>query len=272
MRTVALGMLLAGCTALEPTPGPWVQTVVDLPANAAAVVDAVAALPECGTVCLGGRIEWRADFGCGSDLQCEGPGAWAPCTFPHEPTPRIEVVMRSDAWEGAPWAPSLSPLAHALCHVCGYTDGPDREVQAEACARRARLRGGSGCSPSAPASLRWTQTTAELPAHAAEVVEAVAALPECRSVRAGGVIHWRNSVFCGTLVPSTACAYPFERPRRIEIVLRADAWAGTLAAPEVSTLAHELCHVCGYIEGPDRGEAAASACALRAARLAGRGN
>lgn len=271
MRRLALAVMLAACARSEPASGTWVQSVVELPANAAEVVDAVAALPECEALCQGGAIDWRAETACGADLSCGGSVAFSSCTFLREAPARIEVVMHADAWEGAPEHPALSPLAHALCHVCGYLDGPDAEVQADACARRARLRQGSGCSPAEPASRRWTQATVDLPAHATEVVEAVASLPECVAVRQGGVIHWRSAVSCGTLIPSVACAYPFERPRRIEIVMRGDAWQGTPAAPEVSTLAHELCHICGYINGPDRGEAKASACAIRAAKRAGRG-
>ncbi len=50
--------------------------------------------------------------------------------------------MRADAWDGPPDKPRVSTLAHELCHICGYIDGPDREDQANACAMLARLAAG----------------------------------------------------------------------------------------------------------------------------------
>ena len=103
--------------------------------------------------------------------------------------------MVGNAWRGTNGTPQIpdgvSALAHALCHICGYTDGPDREAQADACAMRARARGGIGCSTSEPASRRWAQLTLGLPDHADEVVSAVAALPQCGSVRRGGNV-WKT--------------------------------------------------------------------------------
>jgi hypothetical protein len=124
----------------------------------------------------------------------------------------------------------------------------------------------AGCSGPIP----WSESVVELPRHTDEVVNAVASLPECGGVRHGGVIRWRARVTCnGSAAPVAGCAYPDRKPPLIEVVYQGSAWDGTPAMPEVSTLAHELCHVCGYVDGPDA-EAQADACAMRARSASGR--
>jgi hypothetical protein len=130
MRSVVVLLLaLAGCTSPEPgsPTDNWYQTVIEVPRNANEVVKAVAALPECSAVLAGGEIRWRAALSCGSQPFARG------CTYIGRKPVLIEVVYAPDAWE----APDMSTLAHELCHVCGYTDGPDAEAQASACAMRA---------------------------------------------------------------------------------------------------------------------------------------
>jgi hypothetical protein len=123
MRPIALLLVLAGCSSSDR----WSQTVVEVPQYADEVVNAVAALPECGAVRAGGEIRWRATVSCGSELFARG------CSYPYREPILIEVVYAPNAWE----TPGVSTLAHELCHVCGYTDGPDAEAQASACAMRA---------------------------------------------------------------------------------------------------------------------------------------
>lgn len=116
----------------------------------------------------------------------------------------------------------------------------------------------------------WTETVFEPPLDTEEVVAAVGSLPECDAVRGrSGLIRWRPVVLCGTVQAVSGCAYPFLDPPVIELVYRPSAWDGPPQSPLVSALAHELCHVCGYVDGPDR-EAQADACAMRARHLAGR--
>jgi hypothetical protein len=123
MKPIALLLMLAGCSA--PSDG-WVETVADLPSSTMEVVDAVAALPECGGMRAGGGvIHWRAGA-----LFCGGRPTTG-CTYASERPPRIEVSITPSAWDGAD---GISTLAHEVCHVCGYTD----EIDASACARRAR--------------------------------------------------------------------------------------------------------------------------------------
>ena len=110
----------------------------------------------------------------------------------------------------------------------------------------------------------WKQTIEELPLDADEVVAAVASLPECEAVRRGGRIVWKPLVHCnGSPVPVSGCTYPTRDPPLVEIVYRTSAWDPPGPGSNIPTLAHELCHVCGYYGGPD-GEAQADACALRA--------
>jgi hypothetical protein len=128
------------------------------------------------------------------------------------------------------------------------------------------LLAAAGCDGTAS----WGEAVLEPPLDTEEVVAAVAALPECSAVRErGGLIHWRPLVFCGSAQPVSGCAYPGKDPPLIELTYRSSAWDGPPQSPLVSALAHELCHVCGYIDGPDR-EAQADACAMRARHLAGR--
>lgn len=134
MNRLALLLLLAGCSSGA---APWSQSVVDLPYHADEVVKAVAALPECDAVRQGGVIHWRD-----STLTCGGARTVSGCAHPFETPPRVDVVMRGDAWDGPPDKPEVSSLAHELCHVCGYVDGPDAEAQADSCAMRARLMAG----------------------------------------------------------------------------------------------------------------------------------
>ncbi|MBI5067640.1 MAG: hypothetical protein HZB56_05320 [Deltaproteobacteria bacterium] len=114
----------------------------------------------------------------------------------------------------------------------------------------------AGCAPSS----QWSQAVVDLPLHASEVIDAVAAMPECEAVRRGGVIRWRAFLTCGSPLPANGCAYPFERPPRVEVVYEPSA-LGVEGRP--SRLAHELCHVCGYLI-----EAEADACAFRATNAA----
>jgi hypothetical protein len=118
----------------------------------------------------------------------------------------------------------------------------------------------AGCSSST--SEGWGQAVVEFPTGTGEVVEAVAALPECDRIREGGMIHWRLGLFTCRDRPAEGCSYPFERPPLVEVVLSGSAWSGV---DGVSTLAHELCHVCGYLV-----EAEANACAMRARELSRR--
>lgn len=119
-------------------------------------------------------------------------------------------------------------------------------------------------------SSQWSETVFEPPRDTEEVVAAVASLPECDALRErGGVIRWRPVVYCGSVQAVSGCAYPSSDPPVIELVYRPSAWDGPPQSPLVSALAHELCHVCGYVDGPDR-ETQADACAMRARNRAGR--
>jgi len=120
---VLLLSLLAGCKSASDT---WQMDDSELIAQANAVIDSVAALPECAGVTQGGLIHWRAEMPLcppyvGPARGCSHPG-WNPR--------RIDVVIQS-AWNSSE-NPNLSTLAHELCHMCGYTD----EREAEACAQR----------------------------------------------------------------------------------------------------------------------------------------
>lgn len=126
-----LGALACGGSGSSKTAA-WSQSI-DLPLHTEEVIQAVAALPECDAVRQGGNIHWTdASLTCGSPQQAAG------CSYPSNP-PQVFVVMRGDAWDGPPDKPLVSSLAHELCHVCGYTDGPDAEAQANSCAMRARM-------------------------------------------------------------------------------------------------------------------------------------
>ena len=123
----------------------------------------------------------------------------------------------------------------------------------------------AGCAESSG----WTQVIEEVPLDADEVIAAVSSLPECEAVRRGGRIKWKPVVYCGSVAAVSGCTYPTMDPPLVEIAYRASAWDGPALRPTVSTLAHELCHVCGYYGGPD-GEAQADACAMRARAMAGK--
>ena len=126
-----LGALACGGNGSAKT-GAWSQSI-DLSRHAEEVIQAVAALPECDAVRQGGNIHWTdASLTCGSFAQVSG------CSYPSN-SPQVFVVMRGDAWDGPPKTPLVSSLAHELCHICGYTDGPDAEAQADSCAMRAKL-------------------------------------------------------------------------------------------------------------------------------------
>jgi len=102
----------------------------------------------------------------------------------------------------------------------------------------------------------WTQSV-ELPVDVEEVIDAVSDLPECPQVATlSGVIYWVPVDFTCNGIRVTGCSFPDENPPRIEVVANRSAWD--------TSLAHELCHICGYTGGPDRGEAEAEACAYRA--------
>jgi len=98
----------------------------------------------------------------------------------------------------------------------------------------------------------WVQTI-EAPLRTGDVICAVAAMPECGELRGGGTIRWRAGQFaCGPGErPATGCAWPREAPPRIDVAYCGDAVE--------SSLAHELCHVCGY-----ENEVETEACAFRA--------
>lgn len=100
----------------------------------------------------------------------------------------------------------------------------------------------------------WQQQgMSELVAQGNAVLDAVDALPECAGLRSkGGIIHWQTQVFCGgSPVPVLGCTYPRARPPVVQLVFES-AWSA--ANRETSTLAHELCHACGYTD-PDETEA-----------------
>lgn len=128
-----------------------------------------------------------------------------------------------------------------------------------------------GCSGSG----EWHQTVVSIPLDADEVVAAVASLPECReALSRGGVIRWQPLVRCnGTAAPVWGCSYPTKDPPEVDVTYRQSAWNGPPEKPDVSTLAHELCHVCGYTDQVgDSGtyEPMTDACALRARVAAGK--
>ncbi len=258
LTRLVLLVLVAACSARTiESPGVWTESVVDLPQDAAEVISSVAALPECGAVPAQGVIEWGPRVTCGTP-----PEAAAGCAHPSEVPLRLEMVYLPSAWQGRDGEP-VSPLAFQLCRICGYTDGPDADAQASACAMRAKILRSEARS-------LWEQDVVSPPTDTQQVIAAVGALPECGLLANGGVIHWRSVFSCGSPLPVAGCAYTGESPPRIEIGYTPSAWDGSQATPAISTLAHELCHVCGYQLGPERGEAAANDCALRAQALAGR--
>ena len=89
------------------------------------------------------------------------------------------------------------------------------------------------------------------------MIAAVAKLPECADLPSKpGKIQWQSEVFCGSgFQPVKGCTYPTAHP--VVQVIFQSAWG--VDSPENSTLAHELCHACGYTD-----EREASACAERA--------
>ncbi len=112
----------------------------------------------------------------------------------------------------------------------------------------------AACSSSGPGA--WTQTV-QLPLDVQEVIDAVSALPECPQIATmDGVIHWVPVEFMCRDTYAAGCSYPDEQPPRIVLVANRSAWD--------TSLAHELCHLCGYMGGPDLGETEAEACAYRA--------
>ncbi len=113
----------------------------------------------------------------------------------------------------------------------------------------------AGCQSSSDA---WQQDVSELVAQGNAVIDSVASLPECATLRQGGLIHWRATVppcppYPG---PVVGCARPDQNPRRVDVIFES-AWNATVN-PDKSTLAHELCHLCGYTD-----EREAEACAQR---------
>ena len=89
------------------------------------------------------------------------------------------------------------------------------------------------------------------------VIDAVASLPECSALRQGGSITWTIKWILDCRPgagPAKGCTW-LGPPPRIELLYGA-AW---VIPGEISTLAHELCHACGYTE-----EFEADACSERA--------
>jgi hypothetical protein len=103
-----------------------------------------------------------------------------------------------------------------------------------------------------PEGHEWVQTI-ETPPRTGDVISAVAAMPECGELRGGGTIRWRAGEFtCGPGErPATGCAWPGEARPRVDV-----AYCGDAAA---SSLAHQLCHLCGYEDDVET-----EACAFRA--------
>ena len=112
----------------------------------------------------------------------------------------------------------------------------------------------SGCG-STNSSAGWQQDMSALVAHGNAVLASVAALPECADLPSkSGIIRWLPEVWCGQ--PAQGCTYPTVNPIIVQVIPQT-AWG--IQNPDNSTLAHELCHVCGYPElGPE-----VDACAQR---------
>ena len=112
----------------------------------------------------------------------------------------------------------------------------------------------AGCG-SAPTSAGWQQDMSALVAHGNAVFASVAALPECADLPSkAGIIQWLPAVDCGG--PALGCSYPTHNPIIVQVIPQT-AWG--VQNPDNSTLAHELCHVCGYPQlGPE-----VDACAQR---------
>jgi hypothetical protein len=101
----------------------------------------------------------------------------------------------------------------------------------------------------------WEQQF-EPPRDADLVIETVASFPECEAVREAGVIQWRPGPFqCSKVLLADGCAWP----TRFQKVVEVNISKGQNGSAWDTSLAHELCHLCGYLN-----EAEASACALRA--------
>ena len=116
--------------------------------------------------------------------------------------------------------------------------------------KRAALALLLGCGSSETWSQRY-----EPPQDTSEVISAVSSFIECDSVRRGGIISWRPQSFECKGIASDGCA-TLESPPRVDVVYRGSAWG--------TSLAHELCHVCGYLD-----ENEAQGCAYRAWKAAG---
>ena len=115
----------------------------------------------------------------------------------------------------------------------------------------------AGCDGASNADAWQQQGWSELVAQSNAVLDAVDALPECAGLRSkGGIIHWQTQVSCGSPLPVIGCTYPRPRSPVVQVEFES-AWG--INHPDKSTLAHELCHACGYTD-----EHEAEACAQRA--------
>jgi hypothetical protein len=112
-----------------------------------------------------------------------------------------------------------------------------------------------GCGSTTSTSTAWPQDLTALVDHGNAVFASVAALPECADLPSKtGTIRWLPSVWCGT-EPAVGCTYPDAHAIQVQVIPQT-AWG--VQNPDQSTLAHELCHACGY-----RDEREAEACAQR---------
>lgn len=236
-RLLAL-LLVAGCGTGS---GGWVERF-EPPPGTAQVIEVAAALPDCAELARGGVITWRA-----GDFMCEGTLAQG-CAWPYRRPAQLEVLVGF---------PPETPLLHELCHLCRR--GSDPERTADACAAQVRLRLGAvdlSAPPPAPIEPagRW-QERYQPPREVARVIAAVERMPECHAVRAGGVLTWRTGPFECRGALAASCSDLGAEVTQVSVLGRGDRAQDT-------RLAHELCHVCGYL-----GEEETEACAWRANHL-----
>jgi len=181
-------LLVGGC---RPASTSWKKDTSEIVAQANAVIESVASLPECSELRAGGLVHWRAVMPAGS-AQDAGSTTFV------AGRPRIDLVLES-AWNPL-GNPDHSTLAHELCHVCGYAD----EREAEACAQRSHERfepipeapldaedSMVPPAPVTPAAAAWEQDLSEVTLQTDAVIDSVAALGECLALGKGGLIHWR---------------------------------------------------------------------------------
>ena len=230
---------------------PWDLDASELLVHGEAVIEAVASLPECSdAIRRGGKVLWRArvDFETCSYLEDMARG----CLHLDVDPPVLEVLFESAWGPKSYWwdtsNPDRSTLATMLCRVCGY-----KGWEVGSCAERARAAFlTAGGRPGGDKWLAaWQQDAAELGRQTEAVIAAVASVPPCRAaMERGGRIQWRAQLAtCTPCSPYVLGCYEVgSEHARVDLVFESAYEPANRDPRGLSTLAHELCHVCGYVD------------------------